>query len=320
MDSGLGDFVKQIPPAFELMFCGSGILLLLVASYMIFIRRRREQRMPPVGAPPLSFRTSSDIGDLPDLDVLASTEMFAVSPAAPVAAAPAAAAPAVRSRPTSTYRVDLAEGGSVEAVEVLTVLRDVADGGLIIQIGSSAYRNPPATADAEFKRRFRGTLRDLNQALSTATAAPVSPPASAGDAVSGAPPPVEADADLDMPEIGDLPAHHDNAAASPGVPMPGDLPKFKLPDTPPVKPKRGQRPVAEPIPEINIAASIEAFLQHRLERAPQYAGRSIHVRPASHGGVTIEVDGRFYDSVSEVDDPEARAFLAGTIEEWQARQ
>ena len=104
------------------------------------------------------------------------------------------------------------------------------------------------------------------------------------------------------------------------APAPGDLPKFKMPDGPPVKPKRGQRPVAEPIPEINIAASIEAFLQHKLSMTPQYATRSIHVRPASHGGVAIEVDGKFYESVGEVEDAAVRAFLSATIEEWQARQ
>ena len=104
------------------------------------------------------------------------------------------------------------------------------------------------------------------------------------------------------------------------MPAPGDLPKFKMPDGPPVKPKRGQRPVHEPVPEINIAASIEAFLQHKLALTPQYAGRSIHVRPAMHGALTIEVDGKFYDSVGEVADAAVRQYLSTTIEEWQSRQ
>ena len=92
-----------------------------------------------------------------------------------------------------------------------------------------------------------------------------------------------------------------------------------MPDTP-VKPKRGQRPVAEPIPEINIAEAIESFLQHKLAQSPEYGERSIHVRPALHGGVTIEVDGAFYEAVGEVADEEVREYLTATIAEWQARQ
>lgn len=103
-------------------------------------------------------------------------------------------------------------------------------------------------------------------------------------------------------------------------PVPGDLPKFKMPEGPPVKPKRGQRPVAEPIPEINIAGAIEAFLQHKLMSMPEYQTRNIHVRPAPNGGVKIEVGDKFYDSVSDVEDADVRQLLTATIEEWQARQ
>jgi hypothetical protein len=104
------------------------------------------------------------------------------------------------------------------------------------------------------------------------------------------------------------------------VPLPGDLPKFKMPDTPPQPPKRGRKPVAEPIPEINIAGAIEAFLQHKLAFTPEYSTRSIHVRPASHGGVHIEVDNKLYDSVGDVEDAAVREFLTATIAEWQSRQ
>ncbi len=170
---------------------------------------------------------------------------------------------------------------------------------MIIRIGDQAYRNPPAVADADFKRRFHTILRDLGGAPPPVEAKPVPPKAATGEvpaAASAAPPMFAAD-----------------------EPIPGDLPKFTIPDNP-VKPKRGQRPVAEPIPEINIAASIESFLQHKLGRSPEFGGRSIHVRSALHGGVTIEVDGTFYETVGEVADDEVRDYLTATIAEWQARQ
>jgi hypothetical protein len=320
MDSGPLGLFQQLPVGIILMFCGSCILLLIAIAYIVRTRSLKAQAAVPAMAgvsPSVGYDSGS--ADLPDLDSFGSTDSFK------------SAAPA---RPTGgAYSVHLSEGEMVEAVEVLTILRDVAEGGLIIRIGDKAYRNPPAVADAEFKRRFHSTLRDLNGAQNPV----VAKPAPAAYVAPAAPPPppvapvvtateevasVEADAPLDEPNF-DLPPL--TPPPPPRVtgsfaPAPGDLPKFKMPDGPPVKPKRGQRPVAEPIPEINIAASIEAFLQHKLSMTPQYAMRSIHVRPAAHGAVAIEVDGKFFDSVGEVDDTVVRQFLSSTIEEWQARQ
>jgi len=106
-----------------------------------------------------------------------------------------------------------------------------------------------------------------------------------------------------------------------GMAMPGDLPKFKMPDKPEIPPRRGRNaPPKEAIPEINIAAAIESYLQHKLMQTPAYAGRNIHVRPASHGGVQIDVDGHIFESVGEVEEVAVREFLATTIAEWQSRQ
>jgi hypothetical protein len=72
-------------------------------------------------------------------------------------------------------------------------------------------------------------------------------------------------------------------------------------------------------PEINIADAIESYLQFRIEQLPQYQQRGIHIRPALGGGVRIEADGKTYDFVDEVADPEVRQFLQQTIAEWQDR-
>ncbi len=318
MDSGPLGLFQQLPVGIILMFCGSCILLLIATAYILRTRSLKAQAAVPAmaGVSPSILNYDSSSGDLPDLDSYGSTDSFQ-------------SAPPARSSGAST--IHLSEGEVVEAVEVLTILRDVAEGGLIIRIGDKAYRNPPGVADAEFKRRFHSTLRDLNGAQNPVEAKPApviyAPPPPVVAAPAQAVPvneavPVDEDAPLDEPDF-DAPAFSappppKNFSSFP--PAPGDLPKFKMPDGPPVKPKRGQRPVAEPIPEINIAASIEAFLQHKLSMTPQYAMRSIHVRPAAHGAVAIEVDGRFYDSVGEVEDTAVRTFLSSTIEEWQARQ
>lgn len=303
MDSGFGDFFSQIPTIFILMFCGSGILLLIVTGSIVRTRSKQRDAAVPVAAAP----SYADLTDLPDLDELATVPV----------------APPVKARPSGAHALVLAGGESVEAVEVMTVLRDVAEGGLIIQIGDKAYRNPPPAADGDFKRRVVATVRDLRAVLQTgalempASSAPAPVAAVVEDAIDNAPAPA-----VDPPIPAPVPPPPAPAARRASVyePAPGDLPKFRMPDGPPVKPKRGKRPIAEPIPEINIAGSIEAFLQHKLARTPEYDHRSIHVVPAVHGGVKIEVDGTFYDSVGEVADLTVRQFLTATIEEWQARQ
>jgi hypothetical protein len=70
---------------------------------------------------------------------------------------------------------------------------------------------------------------------------------------------------------------------------------------------------------INVADEIEALLQQRLASNPSLAHRSIHVQPSITGGVRIVVDGTSYEAVDEVSDPEARAFIQETIQEWNAR-
>jgi hypothetical protein len=101
--------------------------------------------------------------------------------------------------------------------------------------------------------------------------------------------------------------------------MPGDLPKYQSPESAD-PPRLGRRPSAVPIPEINIAASIEAFLQYRLNADGRFAGRSIHVLPAGSDGVRIEVDGQSFDHIDDISDPIVQAFLRQTIAEWQSRQ
>ena len=85
-------------------------------------------------------------------------------------------------------------------------------------------------------------------------------------------------------------------------------------------PRLGRRPSAAPIPEINIAESIEAFLQYRLASNSELASRSIHVLPAGEDGVRIEVDGLSYEGIDNVSDPAVQDFLRHTIQEWQQRQ
>lgn len=293
-DSGFSDFFRQLPAIFIIMFCGSSLALVAVLALIINNRGKRS-RAAEAAAVPITVHSANvgsqppsggSGGDLPDLDSLLNVEP---------------SSPAPRPMQRGTFMLKTTPGESIEAVEVMTILRDVAEGGLIVQIGDKVFRNPPALADADFKRRFNSTVRDLYKSIGdTSLSTRATGEITAIDEEAPEPPP------LAPPPI------------MPGAPAPGDLPKFKVPDFQ-EKPKRRKGP-ADEIPEINIAAAIEEFLQYKLSMSSQFARRFIHVRPAVGGGLRIDVDDKSYETVGDVEDEAVRLFLQATIEEWQSRQ
>jgi hypothetical protein len=315
-ESGFGDFFQQMPPIMYIVFCGSVILLVAFIVLMVWERRRKAETAVGAGAantspiqgmtvaaasaPPSGSWGGSDGSDLPDLDSLV------------VNAQPA--------RRPGTARLRLTAGEDVDVAEIMTVYRDLIEGGLIVQIGDKVYRHPPALADSDFKRRLNTTVRDLYTAIGDTSLAPrkTSETSAVEEAGANLPADVPAAVPVPPPPPAPRPAAPPPSTTTAGT-VPGDLPKFKMPDVA-EPPKRGRRPPSEPIPEINIAASIEAFLQYKISMTPEFMGRSLHVKSATDGGLIIEVDGAFYETVGDVADPSARAFLQSTIEEWQSRQ
>lgn len=295
LDSGFSDFFRQLPPILIVMFCGSSIALVAVLAVIVNTRGRKARGVESASAaaaPAFSSPAAFDLpgsGDLPDLDDLLTVQSPDRAPRPVIHGA-------------STLRTTAGE--TVDVIEVLAILRDTEAGGLLIRMGDQLHRHPPALADAEFKRQFNNTIRDLYQSIgdtalnkrATGETAAASAEA-ASEPAKAAPPP----------------------AVPPSAAMPGDLPKFKMPDVI-EKPKRGRKTPKEAIPEINIASAIEEYLQFKLSSAPQFAGRAIHVRPAVGGGLRIDVDDQSYETVGEVEDQAVRAFLQSAIDEWQSRQ
>jgi hypothetical protein len=346
MDSGFGELFRQLPPGIPLMFCISAILLLVAVAYMVRQRSQRaRESLATAGAAPV-MNVDISGGDLPDLDTLATGEvMRPVSRSGPHQVM-LVGGEMVEAVEVFTVLRDVGEGGLIIRIGEKAYRNPPkssdADFNRRYQNALRDLTAPPPTnltPERDTNARFQPPAPPrAPEPEPEPASAPVqvvdevTPPVAAAEldaVVDEAALPVDADSDdFDMPSEDDLaapplpplnlPPKIVTGEVTPATPF--DLPKFKMPDGPPVKPKRGQRPVADPIPEINIAASIEAFLQHKLAQTPQYAGRSIHVRKAAHGGVHIEVDGIFFDSVSEVTDVGVRQYLTATIEEWQSRQ
>ena len=328
MSSDFSEFLNQgfIKAMLPLMCIISLLLIATIAAIVYMRRRKAQQALANVTSP--SFVTASDYTsnsqDMPDLNLLVHT------PTSPPVSAPASAVPPpvaaasapVRSARKGTFTIIPKDGSSTEAVEVMTILRDVVDGKLIIQMGEKTYHN--VNSDAEFKERFGKLMREVGQMVGKA--APAAPAASEPEPPTAPAEPESASSTstsgMMQPNEPPLPAPKKPPVKPPltaSGKLPGDLPSFKLDDNPMPKLKRGQKNDVPPVPEINIAGAIEAYLQHKLSLTPDYAGRSIHIHPASGGGVSIEVDGKYFEAVSDVSDPTVREFLSDTIAEWQDR-
>jgi hypothetical protein len=265
------------------------VLLLVVGGAVVLLvsrdGRAEKKKAVPIEPP------------LPDLDFLAP----AAPPSAPV---------------NGVFTVTLADGAAVPATEVMRLLRDVATGRLIAQMGGLAFVCPPETADAEFVRRYEAVLRDLS-----VTPVEVPQPVAAVAAPQAEPAPPQPVAAAPVPLAEPAPpsppiAPRPGSAA--GAPLPGDLPRFTSPESK-ESPRLGRKPTVTSVPDINIGQSIEAYLQYRLADH-DLAGRSIHVLPAGADGVRIEVDGHSYDGIDLIPDPAVQNFLRQAIADWQYRQ
>jgi hypothetical protein len=188
----------------------------------------------------------------------------AVAPASPQAVAP------------------VADG---EAVEVLRILRDLADGGLIIEVGGLRYRSLDEIPDPQIVRRLVGNAQDLAHFAQLATTPAEGQPY---------PPP--------PPSV----------TAQSARPSPAAQPK-------PLKKQAAAEDEEPPAPQ-SMAEEIEDLLQMRLQMVPSLAYRSIHIHQAPGGGVSIEVDGQHFDSITDIKDGEVQSFIQTVIQEWEARQ
>ncbi|PJF22519.1 MAG: hypothetical protein CUN56_05570 [Phototrophicales bacterium] len=309
IENQFSDFFSQLPTGLFVMVCGSSILLLAAFAWFIYFKplykarkNRQENPTPQVDEsmeiPAMKRKPKkNDFDDLPDLDMLLDPSSLAKE-LPPIDDTPEAAPkkPAPMRYQRGNVRVKMDNGATIPAEEVLSVLRDPRDGRLIVQINNTGYRS---LVDApNTKETFIKIMRELSDVVNKPDNNPPDPAESLPDtpATKSAPPP---------------PISLDGA-------MPGDLPKYRIEDS--IKPTSRGKYEAAPVPELNIANAIEAYLQHKLKHTPEYSGRVLHVLPAPGGGVRIQVDDIYYEAVSDIEDPEVRAFLQQTIQEWQARQ
>jgi hypothetical protein len=269
-------------------------------------RSRPAARSEPMPAPDLEMLTGDlpqpDLADMTGHDVpRAAPETVSPTPEPepPVEEAADFTPPTESGVGEDTTPEQPSQGEPPDSVELLRVWRDLTDGALVVEIGGKRFRSLSELRGADLERQFRNVVRDLD-----ALSAPPRPAPPSRSAAKDETPPRKTRAKQPPPE------EPPPAAMGPGA-MLRQMRRAAM----------GQAP--EPVeqkPERSIADQIEDLLQARIAETPSFSGREIHVRPSLAGGVRIEVDGKFYDGVGDVDDGDVRDLLAGVVREWEESQ
>jgi hypothetical protein len=297
MNSDLSQVFSQLPPALVANIIGVFVLLAVLILYFGLVRpaikerrRKSQSEAPGFGLSQNSTvlsQTEAGRGDIEEPDFALLT--------------------ALEPRRLGMTHVARQDGSQTDAQELLLLMRDEASGRLLLLLSGAALEQFSAADDPQ-RARFTSLMQEFAAqtgmvAMPAPADRPTPPPASDPD-FRPTPPPV-APRPISTAPMGNF-----------------DLPKYReMEDT--VKPGGfGRRSKVEhqPVPELNIAGAIESFLQHKLSITGGLPGHHVHVKAAPNGGVRIEVDGRSFEAVSDVSDPEIRQYLQDTIAEWQARQ
>lgn len=209
-------------------------------------------------------------------------------------------------------------GRSADTIEVLRVLRDLADGSLIVEIDGKRYLSVRDFTDPQIGRRFVGTVQALN-AFIKAKDAPPSQVSTTQEAQTGEP--------LAVPPVAPPPYSAQPPEPPPPPSFPSASPAPEFPPLPEVNPVMALfRNPAKDLPKFEVterksmAEEIEELLQYRLTLTPELRLRSLHVRPSLDGGVQIDLDGQIFDGVGSVTDLQVQEFLRSVIQEWENRQ
>lgn len=341
----LQDLLEQLPPGIVAYGILVPILSLGLILYAVLIRpmlakRKKLQaeaqtasttpvvaKQTPIAPVVKAQSALLPDDDMPDIGLLLTQSE---KPTAPVAAP---------SRPTGPRQLGEAEvvlitGQTVRAREELALLRDPVDGRLIVQMPGVTYKSFGSAPAA--KEQFTRLMTELAKSLNlpdTAPAPTIAPPPvpstpTPPEPVAAAPvaPPTP---EVILPPAPLPPLTTSTMSAIPPIEidkesrLPGDLPRYSNMRGAEFK-GRGflGRPKFEfeRIPDLNLAESIETYLQFRLNQTPGYGGKPWHVHSALNGALQIEVDGKFFDSVNDITDVNARSFIQAAIQEWQERQ
>jgi len=197
-----------------------------------------------------------------------------------------------------------------KVVEVMRIKRLPPMGKLVVEIGSQQFSNIsqlPSDVIRQMALAAIGELIIFADGYQTLVDAGVAPPivASASDGIS------EVDASISERKAVFRAAVEEEELAA----LAGDKSEI---GTGPLEshesPKPGTGPLEE---ELDIAGQVNIFLQRQVQQTPELRGRSIYIAGDLTGGLSINVDGRSFETPSDIEDPVVRAAIQEALREWE---
>lgn len=126
---------------------------------------------------------------------------------------------------------------------------------------------------------------------------------------------------LGAPLTGQLPLLPvDNPPRPAATPLPPPTPPPVLPSQPRNRGFLGRnRTPAEPAPTLNLADEINDIVQAKLLDSPLARDNRIDITSDHSGGIRITVNGQYYATLDDVQNPEIRRLIQESIKEWERR-
>ena len=196
-----------------------------------------------------------------------------------------------------------------DAHEVLRVLRDNLSGRLIVEIGGKRYAKIGEIQDATIGQGFLTTLRDLSRFAGGFSTAPAGPP------TPQAPQPQAEAAPRAAPQP------QPRAEPPPSVQPAASAEPLRKPSMNPFKQMQVLREMEKNLPAApkSITEQIDEVLQAKIAGTP-LARRGMRVRAGVGGSAAFDLDGKAYDAVDNIPDPDARDVIRAAIKEWEKKQ
>jgi hypothetical protein len=189
-----------------------------------------------------------------------------------------------------------------DQLEVMRVLRTLPGGKLVVEVSGHQIASISEVGNATIKQRMLAAIGDLidfaggYQVLLDAGLVPVL-----------VPPDGEGSMSLEEQQeafLHSLQGTRPLATTDPGV-------AAVMADAAPA-----QAPASG---EVNIASRINEIIARMLRSHPRLSERTVELHSDGAGSLLIEVDGRFYDQPSDIEDIDVRLLLKMALKEWERR-
>ena len=197
-----------------------------------------------------------------------------------------------------------------KVVEVMRIKRLPPMGKLVVEIGSQQFSNIsqlPSDVIRQMALAAIGELIVFADGYQTLVDAGVAPPivVSASDGIS------EVDASISERKAVFRAAVEEERLAA----LAGDNSEI---GTGPLETNESPKPGTGPLEEeLDIAGQVNIFLQRQVQQTPELRGRSIYIAGDLTGGLSINVDGRSFETPSDIEDPVVRAAIQEALREWE---